>query len=271
MLKQAKDLLYSEYRKCLDVVQGDSYYTTYAEEKLHHSLQVLGAGNYIIKHEPWFHKQTPEFIEIAKTAVLLHDIARFEEIAIRCKEGRSLDHGLAGYKKLVAMPEYDNFLIALPIKHHGHTRSWFYDDPEFKNIADIELKEQVDHIFMLIRDADKIANFNIVCYETEKYLPLFVPSTEKALSHEEKLSDDVVEDFLRLEIVNYDLPKTAADYCLVFISWFFDINYNTSITFCRRLDLINKMFDLLKRYHHDFEKNDRLLSVVKKYLNEKFI
>lgn len=54
MLKNALNLLYSEYERCLSIVMSSDFHVRYAEEKIHHSLQVLGAGNYIIKHEKWF-------------------------------------------------------------------------------------------------------------------------------------------------------------------------------------------------------------------------
>ena len=80
MLENALNLLYSEYERCLSIVKNSDFHIRYAEEKIHHSLQVLGAGNYIIKHEKWFQKQNEDFIDMVKTAVLLHDVARFEEI-----------------------------------------------------------------------------------------------------------------------------------------------------------------------------------------------
>ena len=51
MLKKAKNLLWEEYRKNYPVVKDSPYYAEYADEKIRHSLQVLGAGNYIVRHE----------------------------------------------------------------------------------------------------------------------------------------------------------------------------------------------------------------------------
>lgn len=270
MLENARRLLDREYRKCAAAVKGSAFYTAYAEEKLHHSLQVSGAGNYILKHEACFARRTPAFLETAKTAVLLHDIARFDEITARCLRGEKTDHGLAGYEKLSAMPEYDSVLIALPIKHHGHVKEDFYNDEKYKGIRDKALSRDCDAVFRLIRDADKIANFNIVCAETQKYLPLFIPSAEDVPSADECLSDAVIGDFLRLKTVDYSLRRTCADHCLTFISWFFDLNYRSSVDFCRRLNLLRKMFGLLGRYHPDRALDKRLESTVEKFLAEKF-
>lgn len=270
MLKTASLLLDNEYQKCLSVVKENAYYTSYAEEKRHHSLQVLGAGKYIIRHEGYFQQHGSLFSETAKVAVLLHDIGRFDEITARFLYGKKIDHGIAGYTKLSRIPEYSHNLIALPIKHHGHLKEDFYNDEAYKSIADKVVADECDAIFRLIRDADKIANFNIVCSETEKYLPLFIPSPDDVSSREESLSSQVVEDFLRLKTVDYSLRKTCADHCLTFISWFFDINYHTSVVFCRKLGLLHKMFVLLGRYHHNQELNRQLEYTVEKFLFEKF-
>lgn len=270
MLEDARKLLEQEYKKSLSAVKDSAYYTAYAEEKLHHSLQVSGAGNYIIKHEDFFRQRAPEFIETAKTAVLLHDIARFDEITARFLRGEKIDHGVAGYEKLSAISKYSHILVALPIKHHGHVKEAFYNDDEYKNITDKTLADDCNAIYCLIRDADKIANFNIVCTETEKYLPLFIPSSDEVLSKENILTSAVVDDFLKQKTVDYSLRRTRADYFLTFISWFFDLNYRASVVFCRRLNLLPKMFKLLERYHNDRELDACLQYAVEKSLAEKF-
>ncbi len=67
-----------------------------------------------------------------------------------------------GCEKLRRIPEYDNILITLPVKHHGHLIEDFYTDSEYRNIEDRTIKEQVEKIIFTIRDADKIANFNLM-------------------------------------------------------------------------------------------------------------
>ena len=270
MLKNALNLLYSEYERCLSIVKNSDFHIRYAEEKIHHSLQVLGAGNYIIKHEKWFQKQNEDFIDMVKTAVLLHDIARFEEIIGLWNKTPRIDHGVVGSKKLRDIPEYNDIRITLPIKHHGHVKEKFYEDEEYLAIKDDKLRDEVEHIFWLIRDADKIANFNIVCYETEKYMPLFVPNPNQTPSSELKISSEVVGDFRRHKTVDYYLRQTAADHSLTFISWFFDLNYKASVTFCRKLNLVKLMFDGLQNYHNNKLLNEELRKEVDDFLNTHF-
>ena len=83
MLDGARKLLLDEYYGNREIVAVSPHYAAYADEKYRHSLQVLGAGNFIIRHEPWFAGRGEEFVDLAKTAVLLHDIARFDEIRER--------------------------------------------------------------------------------------------------------------------------------------------------------------------------------------------
>lgn len=54
MLDGARKLLLDEYYGNREIVAVSPHYAAYADEKYRHSLQVLGAGNFIIRHEPWF-------------------------------------------------------------------------------------------------------------------------------------------------------------------------------------------------------------------------
>ncbi len=266
MLEQAKLLLKSEYEKCLQVVKKDNFYVNYTTEKWVHSRQVLGAGNFIIKHEPWFQKQPDDVIDAAKTALLLHDVARFEEITRRFLEGIKIDHGERAYEKLKEMSEYDEWLVAFAIKHHGHVKECFYEDESYLALKDENLRDQVEHIFWLVRDADKIANFNIVCEEREKYLELFLPSPDKVDYSEKKPTEPILHDFYDNKTVDYSLRKSVPDYILAFLSWYFDLNYKSSVVFCEKLNLPDKMFAIFEQYCDDQVLNDKLKSYLKDYL-----
>ncbi len=268
MLKQARILLESEYKKCLEQVHKNDFYTCYADEKWVHSRQVLGSGNFIIKHEPWFQRQTADIIEIAKTALLLHDVARFEEITQRFIKNIKIDHGEAGYEMLKTMPEYDEWMVAFAIKHHGHVKERFYEDERYQTLKDEDLRDKVEHIFWLIRDADKIANFNLICNRT--YLQLFLPPVEKLDNKDKMITAPVVEDFYKCRTLDHDLRQTKADFMMAFLSWYFDLNYKTSVVFCKKLRLIEKMFSMLSEYHNDKELNDKLQNFLEKYLNKRF-
>ena len=105
---------------------------------------------------------------------MLHDIARFDEIRERFLGAKGpFDHSVAGGEKLRKIPLYSDVRITLPIKHHGHLIGDFYKDEEYCAIADPVLKEEVEKILFLIRDADKIANFNLMMYD-QKMLVIII-------------------------------------------------------------------------------------------------
>ena len=158
MLAEAKYLLKKTYLPAQEKLSTSRDWQAFAEEKYVHSLQVLGAGNYILGHEEFFINKSPEFIDLAKTVLVLHDIARFEEIVRRSQNITNYDHGVEGAKLLEDLPPFSNILITLPIKHHGHMIEDFYNDDAFKAINDPQQIEDVKNLIFLVRDADKIAN-----------------------------------------------------------------------------------------------------------------
>ena len=116
MLDKAKQLLKQTYQSCLQEIQHIPHFKINADEKYTHSLQVLGAGNYLLKHEKFFTGKSPKFTELVKTALVLHDIARFEEIIVKYKTLQDYDHGVEGAKLLQNIPLYNDILIFFRIE-----------------------------------------------------------------------------------------------------------------------------------------------------------
>lgn len=270
MLNTAKKLLYSEFKKNYELVKSSKPHANFAKEKIHHSLQVLGAGNYIIKHEPWYALQTAEFIDLTKAAVLLHDISRFDEITKIFLKPQSLDHGLMGWEKLKQIPFFSDIRITLPVKHHGHIIEDFYADEEYKSIQDARLKEEVENIIFVIRDADKIANLHLIMNDLSYLTPIFVPYIDEVSSQERKISLQCVEGFHRHGTLVRNIAKTQADYMLYYICWLFDLNYKSSAEFCIKLKVVSRLFKQLQSYHDDQKLNDSLEAEMMSFLNHKF-
>ena len=271
MLQQAWQLLRKDYKKCLEKVKDSEFFTAYAEEKYIHSQQVLGAGNYILKHEPWFAQKSQEFIDMTKAAVLLHDIGRFAQICGQYHDrDAKFDHGPMGAEILKQIPEFNDIRITLPIKHHGHLIEDFYADEEWKSINDENLKDEIEQIIFAIRDADKIANFNLIMYDKKMLMPLFVPYLENVKDKRRIISDRVLEDFFAHTTVKHANIATQADDMLTYIGWIYDINYSSSIDFCKKLNLTNMMFDTLQTFHDDKELNVRLKRELNDYINKRF-
>lgn len=271
MLRQARQLLRQGYEGCLEKVKDSDYFVSYADEKFIHSQQVLGAGNYILKHEKWFASQSEQFIDMTKAAILLHDIGRFDQISGQYADrSAKFDHGPMGALKLAQLPTYNDIRITLPIKHHGHLIEDFYADEEWKTLNDEKLKEEIEQIIFAIRDADKIANFNLIMYDKKMLMPLFVPYLEDIKDKRQQITDKVLEDFFAHSTVNHKNIATQADEMLTYIGWIFDINYPSSIRFCQKLNLIEMMFDTLLRFHNDKELNKRLKNEMNDYIRQRF-
>lgn len=271
MLKQARQLLRQGYENCLEKVKDSAYFVSYADEKFIHSQQVLGAGNYILKHEKWFATQNEQFIDMTKAAVLLHDIGRFEQISGQyVNRDAKFDHGPMGALKLAQIPMFSDIRITLPIKHHGHLIEDFYADDEWKALSDENLKKEIEQIIFAIRDADKIANFNLIMYDKKMLMPLFVPYLEDVKDKRQQISDKVLKDFMAHATVKHQYIATQADEMLAYISWIYDINYPSSICFCQKLNLIEMMFDTLLRFHKDNDLNNQLKKELNGYIEQHF-
>ena len=85
MLEKEKRLIRQKYEETCPRINNSEYHIRWLDEKIKHSYQVLGAGNYIIRHEKDFHNRTPEFVNMAKTALIssLEEDVSMPEIAER--------------------------------------------------------------------------------------------------------------------------------------------------------------------------------------------
>ena len=270
MLKEARYLLVKEFENSYNLVKSSKPHAVFANEKLRHSLQVLGAGNYIIKHESYFLNKSADFLDLVKTAVLLHDIARFDEIVKIFHKPQSLDHGIMGWEKLKGITLFNDICITLPIKHHGHMIEDFYADAEYQDINDQELKDTIEKIIFVIRDADKIANLHLITNDLDFITPIFVPHLHEVSCQKREISQDYINGFYTHKTQIRKDAKTQADYMLYYICWLFDINFNTSINFCKKLSIIPKLFKQLQTYHDDIHLNDRLETEMNSFLVSKF-
>lgn len=272
LYEKAKELLYSEYHKNFEIVKDSPYHKRYVDEKIRHSMQVSGAGNGILKHEAYFQKRSSEFIDIAKTAILLHDIFRFSEVRILYESGERIDHGVRGSEFLQQFPEFNNILITLPIKHHGHMIEALYEDEKYQSIKDEQLKEDVKHIAFAVRDADKIANWQIVTQEFDFVKKVWLPFPEDDSKEQGIIPPEAWAYFAKHEIVPHGVVKvkTNASEALSMLCWLFDINYQYSVYYCCRLNLFSGFLRLFKQIKVDEENISAIKEIVQDYCKQKF-
>lgn len=257
---------------------GDSRWcSVYAEEKMQHSLQVIGAGNYIMKHEAVFRTRSPEFTRCAVLAYLLHDIGRFPEIKeiydyekagnVFRERNALFDHGERGAEMLSQMPQYNDPRIIIPIRHHGHMIEKFYADPQYQSIEDENLRREIKEIIFLVRDADKIANFYLMTspHALEKYHDLLFHAPDEAYLYG-KISPELIGYMQEYRIINHKDIHTLADDFMGFISWIFDLNYQTSIEFTRRHNIIDGLIADIRLFNHQHELQEKLANYAKMYI-----
>ena len=244
-LTKAKKLLNQEYQQRYKE-NVSCYHIEVMDEKIRHSYQVLGAGNFLLRHEPCFASLSPKEIDKLQAAVLLHDIGRFYEI-LMMKDGQFVDHGVYGAKMLAQIPEFNQKDIVLPIRHHGHLIEALYDDEEYKALLASE-KKLIKRNAFLVRDADKIANFYLLISHFDEYGPMFLVSSEYKDPNNKDVSGKVRKDFLNHKCVTRGDVCNLADKALCLWSWFYDINYDASFLFIKRLHILEKFFAFLSRY-----------------------
>lgn len=270
LYQKAKKLLNNEYEHNFEIVKDSHYHKSFVNEKIRHSLQVAGAGNGILRNEPYFQNKSAEFIEIAKTAILLHDVFRFNEIRIKYQENRKVDHGAEGAKLLAELPDFNMQQIVLPVKHHGHMIEEFYKDTEFTSIADEELKDQIEHIIFAVRDADKIANWQILTKEYENMRLVWLPFPDDRTKNQGIISDNVWESFIQGEVVPRDYLKTNADCLISVLAWAFDINYKYSFEYSVRLNMLEGFEKIMHDLQIEQTKITYVMDTVKAYVEKRF-
>lgn len=244
-LSKAKKLLDWEYeqRKRKNI---DNFRLELMEEKIRHSYQVLGVGNYILEHEACFSNCKDEEREYLQAAVLLHDIGRFYEVIV-ASQGERIDHGVYGAQMLTHIPEFNKFDIVLAIRHHGHIIEDMYNDDDYKRLS-LEQQERVKQLAFLIRDADKLANFYLLATHFKDIENVFFPSSNFKSPSEKKVSVNVLADFTSFRTVNRKEIRNFADHALGFLSWVFDVNYYSSFIFMEKLNLIDRLCQCLSQF-----------------------
>ncbi|MDO4161847.1 MAG: HD domain-containing protein [Pseudomonadota bacterium] len=245
MLEDAYKLLKETSDECLRKIAHDKFFVGYAQEKRRHSFQVMGAGNYIIPRVEWLKNKDSSYIEMVKSAVLLHDICRFAEIEQKCLYKRRIDHGVAGAEFLRNISEFSDIRIWLPIKHHGHVIEALYDDEAYKNIGNADLRQEVERICFIIRDADKIANLRMLAYEKNMRYLFFGKKTVDP-SADGHISSPVREDMDKYTTLPRWDEATPADRMAGYLSWYYDINYQYAIDFCDSLKVTPRLIELFE-------------------------
>lgn len=266
MLKYAWQLLDLHFNECFEIVKDNDFYRGYALEKLRHSKQVVGAGNYIIPKINWLKNKASGYIDMVNSAVLLHDVCRFTEIVYRFHDNNNYDHGVGACELLKNTPMFNDIRIWLPIKHHGHIIEDLYNDEEFQNIRDEECRKEVELICFIIRDADKIANLNMFINEPDM-TELFLGKGNGDIYKDGQISAIVKEQAFKETTTPRFKDASKADRAAGYLSWFMDINYKYSIDYCAKLNIIDNIFDTFEKICKDDIFREDYKNFVRRYLS----
>ncbi len=266
-MKKEINILKQYYKDTLSYVDTDDFCVKYAHEKMIHSLQVIGAGNYIKKHEKTFHNRTDDFMLCATLSYLFHDIGRFDEIKlIFDKKAKTTDHGVLGANILASIDRYNDPRIILSVKHHGHLIEKFYNDIEYQSMSDKTLKKEIEEIIFLCRDADKIANLYLLKTQYDKHEGVWASSQDESFIKGD-INPVMVECIKNNKVCPRADIKSNADIFIAVLSWMFDINYQTSIDFCKKHKVVEAVVKIIARYNKQVDIHQELTRCMNEYLD----
>lgn len=265
-----KNFLYRHYQKCRTYVSSSKELCLYADEKFRHSMQVVGAGNYLLKNEKGLQSWTPEQKYLGWLGCLFHDIGRFKEICLRCDNkdlhGANLckyDHGEFSYEILKAEPQYGNPLLLFPVRHHGHLDSDFFTEEGWLKASPAE-QELMKNLFFLIKDADKTANFYLFKRHPEYYGALICGTEEM----DSQASPKVLESLTRHELCRNADIASPLDRILRILSWVFDLKFATSFAFLHNLGCIEAMLKRIREHNTDNKSQEMIEKIIRNFIKE---
>lgn len=230
--------------------------------KVTHTMGVVKVSEYIARKL----NLNEEDIELAKLIGLLHDIGRFEQ-AVRYDnydDYDTLDHAELGVeilfkngfiREFIDTDKYDN-IIEKAIRNHNK----------------FEIEDGLDERELLfakiIRDADKTDNFEVKQYQD--FESLFKASEQEV--QEEKITDDVWNEFLQGRTIISSHRVTNMDKWLSYIAWIYDYNFFPGLQYLKENDCINKVIDRLD-YKNEVtkERMECAREKANRYINEKLV
>ena len=265
-----KNFLYQYYQNCRSYVADSKELYLYTDEKFRHSMQVVGAGNYLLKNEKELQSWTPEQKYLGWQGCLFHDIGRFKEIYQRYDNkdlhGANLckyDHGEFSYQILKTSEQYNNPLLLFPVRHHGHLDSDFFTEEGWLSASPTE-QNIMKNLFFLIKDADKIANFYLFKCHPEYYGTL-ICGTEEMDSH---ASPKILESLTRHELCRNADISTPLDQILRILSWVFDLKFAGSFAFLHRLECVEAMLSRIRKYNTDNKSQEMIERIIRNFITK---
>lgn len=262
--------LYNAFEDCLKKVSENSFLVGFAKEKIKHSMQVVGAGNLILKQEKSFQSKGQDFFRLGKLVCLFHDIGRFREIYMLSQDAtKRYNHGYFSYEMLKDLG-YTDLRLLLPVKRHGELADALENDSEFQQMSEGAEKDETRELYGLVKDADKIANLYLIKHEEHIFKDLFF----EYLSEEEKnapISDKIMQAVENHTLVTKGDEKSFSDRIIQILCFVFEIYYQPSYEFMIKHKLFDNLFGYLLEYCPDKEQAQFVCNNINDYLNSKIL
>lgn len=175
-----------------------------------------------------------EDTELAQLIGLLHDIGRFEQLKrFDSFEPTTMDHAAFGVRILFEDGKIRDFVKADTWDDIIRTAIAKHSDFRLEGIED---SRTLMHA-RIIRDADKLDNCRVKLEDTiETILGISAEGVGKT-----SVSPRVMEQFRRKESILSSTRRTAMDYWLSYLAYFFDINYKVSWDIIREHDYMTRL------------------------------
>ncbi len=267
-VKIEQNQLYSAFYDCLDKVKGKAFFESFAKEKIKHSMQVVGAGNYLLKNEAYFKNQSEEVLKLGKLVCLFHDIGRFQEIYLLSQDAsKHYNHGHFSYEILKNLG-YSDLRLLLPIKRHGELADALDKDEEYQHMPEGMEKTETQKLYELVKDADKIANLYLIKYDNRVFKDLFFAHLSKDEQYA-PVSAAVWQEFCAHHLINFQICKSFSDRLLQLLAFVFEIYYKSSYRFILRHNLLDNIFNWVDEYITDINQAKESKEIVLKYIKDK--
>lgn len=258
------------YREAAVKLPRDSFFRQSIDHKFKHSISVLHTGERIIDGVPELKSEPDNFQNIARTALLFHDVGRFEEAVKRYKtphlkaDARILnqyDHGLIGYQKMKSNPLYNDIRILLAVRYHGKMMEEVKQSPLWTDARNSCYAEEAEKILYLVRDADKLALLKDIRDGDQLRKDIFFKLLpEEALKA--GISEKVKQQFFAGQTVLSSTIFSFADRILLVISWIFDLNYPKTRKIFKQEKYDHYLLELLAQYHSSSADIDQITDCV---------
>ncbi len=204
-----------------------------------------------------------EDVNLAELIGLLHDIGRFEQVKRynTFNDQKSINHGELGVqillkegkiREFIQNQQYDKTIKTAILNHN-------------RNKEDMEITNEKELLHSkIIRDADKIDILYMLTFENKE------TAWGSSNIEKEKISNEIYQEFMENEAIDYQKRKTAADVLVSHFAYVFDFNYNQSLQIVKEKEYFKKIYQRFQfEDHQTQEKLNKIYQKVEQYLKEK--